>query len=140
MSQPTASSSPSGRLPRARCDLCGGSVVWVEQRATGKRAPIDPEPVDDHTKGNLARVNPALVGGKTNVVEVIPEPERWMVARLYVSHHATCEAWQRCRADGLTMKECKDRCNHQRMTPVLNQSARETMSPQGYQREGTHRV
>jgi hypothetical protein len=125
-----------GRLERKPCRLCKEPVVWVQHIKRiadgiewGKRTPLNPDPLDFRA-GNLARVNPREVEGRTDVVEFIPENRRWMFERLYLDHHATCEVWKWCKDQGFSFKECLDTCASNK--PILNQSAREDREPQQY--------
>lgn len=126
------------RIPRVPCSLCGEQIIWVESRSTKKKMPLNPDPVP-FPQGNLARVHHSLVDGRRDVVDVVPESERWMKSHLYLAHHATCHVWLSCVRDGIrNFKECQERCNHQKGAPILSQSRREELNPVSYKvnREG----
>lgn len=67
----------------ATCSSCGASIVWVVT-ATGKRMPIDPQPVEG---GNLE-----LEGNRGGHVARYVKPEQGgLFGRpRYVSHFASC--------------------------------------------------
>jgi hypothetical protein len=70
------------------CQSCGASVTWVLTEATGKRMPLDPEPVDN---GNLQIV--ASRSGGPVVRYVGQTPKGYVAAKdgpRYVSHFVTC--------------------------------------------------
>lgn len=84
---------------RALCTSCNAGIVWTVSEATGKRSPIDAEPVPN---GNLRIVEqppgPARPGGH---VDRLPPTIRVAGATVdlldptddgvrYVSHFATC--------------------------------------------------
>lgn len=116
--------------PRVPCALCGEGVIWVE-RDDGKRLSINPDPAE-FPAGSLGRVNPSLVNGKTNIVAVVPENERWMREYLYQPHHETCKGWKRCKSIHLyDFDKCRAYLDEIR-TPPMSQSAREDMEPERY--------
>lgn len=67
-------------LPAARCRTCGAAIFWVDTE-TGKKMPVDAEPVDH---GNIIFLEKAAHVLKAD--ETPPEG-----ARRYTSHFATCK-------------------------------------------------
>jgi hypothetical protein len=118
-------------LPRDPCALCGQKIVWVTRLSDNKRITIDPDA--DYTHGTLARVNPDIVQGRQDVVEIVPEEERWMRARLYTSHYTTCPEQQRCIRMGIReFAECRKLVEEARQGRGMTQSMREDVNPQDY--------
>lgn len=69
-----------------RCRGCGGPMRWAQNETTGRRVPIDPDPVPD---GNLVLV--ALRPGATPLVRYLRKHEPVApTSPRYVSHFATC--------------------------------------------------
>lgn len=76
-------------LPTTPCRTCGTPIVWTVAASTGKRMPVDAEPVAD---GNLwlGGRNPirahVLQGAQLRNRRLLPE------GKVYRSHFATCPA------------------------------------------------
>jgi hypothetical protein len=110
-------------------------VVWVTRLSDSKRIAIDPNP--DYDQGTLGRVNPARVNGKQDVVEMVPEEERWMRERLYTLHYATCREQQRCKRLGVYgFSECLQSIQKAREIAeerrTMSQTGREELEPSSY--------
>lgn len=80
-------------------------MVFVSnERRLSACFPIDPDPSDcGDPFATLARVNPADVGGRIDVVRFIPKENRHNYRRLYIPHHITCanhDEWKRRLAPG----------------------------------------
>jgi hypothetical protein len=77
----------------ATCRSCGAAIRWATT-ASGKRMPLDRDPVDD---GNLA----LIIDVGLDVVAVPVAPRQALLdddGRRFVSHYATCpdaEQWRR---------------------------------------------
>ena len=95
------------RLPRAKCKLCASNVIWVE-KIDGSKVAINESPVLG-LEGQFRRVKPDLVDGAINVVETVPENQRWLYETLYQPHNETCFAMIRCRKIKIYgFRECED--------------------------------
>lgn len=126
---------PGSTLPRTPCDLCGEPTVWVENRRTGRRIPLDPTPVEDHRQGEFRRSRKGDAHGKTNVVDPVGEEERWLHRVLYQPHTKTCPARARCRSVGAhSFQQCKDYLDSERQQHGMTQSVRESLQPEAYTR------
>lgn len=93
----------------AKCQGCGAEIRWLENIDSGRKAPVDPEPVD---RGNVRIVRMA----KGEAFVVIP-PSRIEAAALagtvlHQLHFATCPQAERFKRCG--------RCHH---TPCQCQGA-----------------
>jgi hypothetical protein len=125
---------PGQRLPRTPCDLCGGSIIWVEVRTTGRRVPINPEPVTNHQDGEFRRTSAQDAQGRKDLVDPVAENERWMHKTLYARHMSTCEMMQFCRSIGIYgAKECKAHIA-QPSGRGMTQMQREDLEPEKYTR------
>lgn len=117
----------NARLPRSKCALCQGEVIWVE-RVDGKRISIDPGAVTG-VDGEFERVNSDPTRGPINQVRRVPEDQRWMRERLYVAHYRTCLGFARCKRVGVhDFAGCRTYLESSPMT----QSAREERQPEAY--------
>lgn len=129
-------------LQRVPCKLCGEEVVWVTRLSDGRRVALDPQ--SNYSDGTYGRVNPAKAEGRTDVVEMVPEEERWMREKLYTLHYQTCARQQMCKRLGIHGFEmCLKHLNESRNLVKQNgmtQSQREDLEPERYQVEGTFRV
>lgn len=76
-------------MSAGRCRDCGVTIWWAITH-TGKRMPVDPEPVD-HGNVYLVRGGPDLVAVVLSKDEI--EAADGQTA-LYVSHFATCRGRQ----------------------------------------------
>jgi hypothetical protein len=72
----------------ATCRSCGAPILWAIASGSGKRMPLDAEPVED---GSLVVVRHRYEGsGQTiPIVEVVGEDEHLELVR-FRSHFATC--------------------------------------------------
>lgn len=69
----------------SNCRSCHAEILWARVQASGKRIPLDPEPIHG---GNLELLEKrAEKGRKVLVVRYAARPGG---KPLYVSHHATC--------------------------------------------------
>lgn len=73
---------------KARCRSCNATVVWAENSVTGKRMPVDPDPVEGGNIVETAAVSTSGHGG-TPVVRVLGKGEPHGGPR-FVSHFVTC--------------------------------------------------
>ena len=77
----------------ATCRSCGAEIIWAKSRKTGKRIPIDREPVSD---GNLKLTTTGTDGPLW--AEPIKDDHRISSERYFKTHFATCpeaKTWRR---------------------------------------------
>jgi len=85
----------SYKPPIEHCKSCGAPIYWATSEASGKRHPVDVEPVED---GNVLL---SLRGGTGLVARVLKKGEEVEDGRnRYTSHFATCpqsKTWRKKR-------------------------------------------
>lgn len=77
----------SGGQPTSPCRACHAPMMWAITDVTGKRVPLDPEPVAD---GNVIIVARNRKG--TPIVQFLKKGQDPLdsEAARYVTHHVTC--------------------------------------------------
>lgn len=77
-----------------RCHSCGAPIRWCYTEATGKRMPVDPQPVPDGNVWVLRHEGGTPVVAVALHADGVPAAE----AHRYVSHFVTCpdrDTWRK---------------------------------------------